>query len=69
MSTELVAAEDVGVDPRRLDLFLAQVRLEVEHGPFPGAQVAVARQGRLVAFEKYGDATNEHRYILQSVGS
>ena len=68
MSTELVAAEDVGVDPKRLDLFLARVRLEVEHGPLPSAQVAVARQGRLVAFETYGDATNGHRYILQSVG-
>src|SRR5208282_1513424 len=65
---ELVAAENVGVDPNRLDLFLARVRLEVEHGPLPSAQVAVARQGRLVAFETYGDATNEHRYILQSVG-
>ena len=68
MSTELVAAEDVGVDPKRLDLFLARARLEVEHGPLPSAQVAVARQGRLVAFETYGDATNGHRYILQSVG-
>ena len=68
MSTELVAAEDVGIDPKRLDLFLARVRLEVEHGPLPSAQVAVARQGRLVAFETYGDATNGHRYILQSVG-
>ena len=35
MSTELVAAEDVGVDPKRLDLFLARVRLEVEPGPLP----------------------------------
>ena len=68
MSTELVASEDVGVDPQRLNLFLARVRLEVEHGPLPSAQVAVARHGRLVAFETYGDATNGHRYILQSVG-
>lgn len=68
MSMELVAAEDVGIDPTRLDLFLARVRLEVEHGPLPSAQVAVAREGRLVAFETYGDATNANRYILQSVG-
>jgi CubicO group peptidase (beta-lactamase class C family) len=68
MSMELVAAEDVGVDPKRLELFLGRVRLEVEDGPLPSAQVAVARESRLVAFETYGDATNGHRYILQSVG-
>ena len=34
----------------------------------PSAQVAVARHGRLVAFETYGDATNDSRYITQSVG-
>ncbi|HXY43244.1 MAG TPA: serine hydrolase domain-containing protein [Acidimicrobiales bacterium] len=68
MSTELVAAEDIGVDPKRLELFWARVQLEVDHGPLPSAQVAVARRGRLVAFETYGDATNGHRYILQSVG-
>jgi CubicO group peptidase (beta-lactamase class C family) len=68
MSMELVTAESVGVDPERLDLFLARVRLEVEHGPLPSAQVAVARHSRLVAFETYGNATNSHRYILQSLG-
>ena len=68
MSMELVAPEDVGVDRSRLDLFLARVRLEVEQGVLPSAQVAVARNARLVAFETYGDATNESRYILQSVG-
>ena len=68
MSFDLVEPEEVGVDRRRLDLFLARARLEVEGGPLPSAQVAVARHGRLVAFETYGNATNAHRYILQSVG-
>jgi CubicO group peptidase (beta-lactamase class C family) len=68
MSMELVPPEDVGIDRRRLDLFLSRARLEVEDGVLPSAQVAVARHGRLVAFETYGDATNESRYILQSVG-
>jgi len=68
MSYELVSPEEAGVDPERLDLFLRRARLEVEHGPLPSAQVAVARGGRLVAFETYGDATNDHKYILQSVG-
>lgn len=68
MSYELVAAEAAGVDPARLDVFLRRVRLEVETGAVPSAQVAVARGGRLVAFETYGDASPDHRYILQSVG-
>jgi CubicO group peptidase (beta-lactamase class C family) len=68
MSRTLVAPEDVGLDPRRLEVFLSRARLEVERGVLPSAQVAVACHGRLVAFETYGQATNEHRYILQSVG-
>ena len=65
---ELVSPEDVGVDGSRLDLFLTRVRLEVEQGILPSAQVAVARHGQLVAFETYGEATNDSRYITQSVG-
>ena len=68
MSMELVSPDDVGVDRTRLDLFLTRVRFEVEQGVLPSAQVAVARHGRLVAFETYGDSTNDHLYITQSVG-
>lgn len=68
MNMELTAPDDVGVDPARLELFLRRARLEVEQGNLPSAQVAVARGGRLVAFETYGDATNDSKYILQSVG-
>jgi CubicO group peptidase (beta-lactamase class C family) len=68
MSMELVPPGEGGIDPGRLDLFLSRARLEVDSGVLPSAQVAVARHGRLVAFETYGDASNESRYILQSVG-
>src|SRR4051794_14200714 len=68
MSYELAAPEEVGIDAARLDVFLRRCRLEVDGGPLPSAQVAVARGGRLVAFETYGDATPDKRYILQSVG-
>ncbi|MFG2469873.1 serine hydrolase domain-containing protein [Streptomyces canus] len=64
----LVAPETVGVDPHRLDVLLRRIRLEVQHGPLPSAQVAVARGGRLVAFETWGDAEPSTRYVLQSVG-
>src|SRR6478752_161049 len=67
-SHDLVSPEEAGVDPVRLDLFLRRVRLEVDAGTLPSAQVAVARGGRLAAFETYGDSTNEKRYIIQSVG-
>ncbi len=68
VSYELVDPDSVGVDPARLDVFLRRVRLEVEHGPLPSAQVAVAKDNRLVAFETIGDAPHHVRYILQSVG-
>ncbi|GAA2409972.1 serine hydrolase domain-containing protein [Actinomadura vinacea] len=57
-----------GVDPGKLEVLLSRVRLEVERGPLPSAQLAVAREGRLVAFETWGDADPGTRYVLQSVG-
>jgi CubicO group peptidase (beta-lactamase class C family) len=68
MSMTLAPAEEVGVDPVRLELFLSRARLEVDQGILPSVQLAVARHGRLVAFETYGSATNNSKYILQSVG-
>ena len=68
MSMEVVAPCDVGVDSDRLQMFLSRARMDVDRGLLPSVQVAVARHGRLVAFETYGEATNESRYILQSVG-
>lgn len=50
----VVAPQAVGVDPHRLDVLLRRIRLEVEHGRLPSAQVAVARGGSLVAFETWG---------------
>jgi CubicO group peptidase (beta-lactamase class C family) len=64
----LADPEEARVDPRRLALLLERVRLEVDGGFLPSAQVAVAREGRLVAFEIYGDADPSRRYILQSAG-
>ncbi len=68
MSHDLVSPEDAGVDPGRLDLLLRRARMEVDSGALPSAQVAVARAGRLVAFETYGASSGDQRYILQSVG-
>jgi CubicO group peptidase (beta-lactamase class C family) len=68
LSMEVIPPEEVGVDRRRLEIFVSRARLEVDEGVLPSAQVAVARHGRLVAFETFGDATDSSRYILQSVG-
>jgi CubicO group peptidase (beta-lactamase class C family) len=68
LSRELLPPEEAGIDPRRMALFLDRVRLEVDQGFLPSAQVAVARRGRLVAFETYGDSDPGRRYILQSAG-
>ena len=50
-AAEVLPPETVGVDPDRLDVLLRRARLEVDHGPLPSLQLAVARSGRLVAFD------------------
>ncbi len=67
MNTETVAdPSELGIDPHKLDILLRRVRLEVEHGPLPSIQVAVARNGRLAAACEWGESSP--RYLLQSVG-
>jgi CubicO group peptidase (beta-lactamase class C family) len=68
MQTALVDPEEVGVDPARLDVLVRRVALEVEHGPLPAAQLAVAARGRLVANHTFGTIRPGQRFILQSVG-
>ncbi|WP_235568197.1 serine hydrolase [Mycobacterium sp. Root135] len=55
-------------DPRRVALVVERVRLEVESGTLPSAQLALQVGGRLHAFETFGDATPSTRYVLQSAG-
>lgn len=57
----------LGIDPHRLDVLARRIRLEVEHGPLPSVQWAVAKDNQLIAFETVGAATDDQRYILQSV--
>ena len=58
--------ESVGVDPDRLAAVVARVRQEVDEGALPSAQIAVAREGKLVLFETFGDATNNSLYCVFS---
>ena len=41
-------------------------RADVDSGWLPSCQLAVARDGELVAFETFGDATNDTRYFIFS---
>ncbi len=66
MSYALVDPSVAGVDPARLDVFLQPGAPGGRQGPLPSAQVAVARDGRLVAFETYGDGNGQTRATSSS---
>jgi CubicO group peptidase (beta-lactamase class C family) len=55
------------INRERLDELLARARRDVDEGFLPSCQVALAHDGELVAFETYGDATNDQRYVVFSV--
>ena len=58
--------ESVGIASGKLDDIVRRVREEVDEGLLPSAQIAVAREGRLVLFETLGDATNDSLYCVFS---
>ena len=46
---------------------LARARLDVDNGLVPSCQLALAREGEIVAFETFGAATPSSRYTIFSV--
>jgi CubicO group peptidase (beta-lactamase class C family) len=46
----------LGLDPDRLERLYAMVEAHVAQGRYPGAQLAIARHGRLAAFRTFGQA-------------
>ena len=56
----------MGIDRTAVDALLSRARREVDEGLLPSAQVALAYEGELVAFETFGDATNDDRYVVFS---
>src|SRR6266700_3288041 len=54
--------------PPPLDDLLQRARRDVDEGPLPSCQLAVARGGELLAFETIGDASNGNttRYVTFS---
>ncbi|HKI73319.1 MAG TPA: serine hydrolase domain-containing protein, partial [Pseudomonadales bacterium] len=58
--------EEVGIDSDKLTELLDRVRKEVDEGLLPSVQVAIARNGKLAAFETYGDAPKDPLYCVFS---
>ena len=57
---------DAGVSQEKIDELLLRVKKEVDEGLLPSAQIAIARNGKLVAFETFGAATNDSLYCVFS---
>lgn len=56
----------MGIDQTALKRLLERARREVDDGLLPSVQIALAHRGELVAFETFGDATNDTRYVVYS---
>ena len=63
--------EDVGMSSERLARIGATLKADIEAGRIPGAVIAIARHGKLVAFDAYGwrdkaaGVRHDHRHHLQ----
>ncbi len=55
-----------GIDQAKVDELLARARREVDDGLLPSCQVALAKDGEIVAFEAFGAATRDSRYVVFS---
>jgi CubicO group peptidase (beta-lactamase class C family) len=66
LSYEVVEPGQVGVDAEKLDDLLARAHREIDEGLLPSCQLALARNGRLVAFETIGVADPTSRYVIFS---
>lgn len=63
---DTVAPEELGIDPDKLEAVLARARHEVDEGLLPACQIAIARHGRLAAFEALGDASKDSLFNVFS---
>lgn len=47
---------DFGIDPRRFDLIINRVHNDIQSGRYPGAAMAIARQGQVLASIAFGQS-------------
>ncbi|MGO8877726.1 MAG: serine hydrolase domain-containing protein [Acidimicrobiales bacterium] len=57
---------EVGIEADALAALVARCRREVDSGLLPSSQMAVAVGDRLVAYETFGDAAPDSRYVIFS---
>jgi len=57
---------NAGVDAEAVQALLQRAQREIDEGLLPACQVALAKDGELVAFEAYGDATTSTRFAVFS---
>ena len=56
---EPASAESLGFHPPALDRLRALITAHIAEGRYPGAQIALARHGRLALFESFGESSIE----------
>ncbi len=64
--TAVAEPESLGIDTERLEDLRTRVRREIDGALSPSCQFALARDGRLAAFETVGDAGSGTRYVIFS---
>ena len=57
---------EVGINAEALAALIARCRREVDSGLLPSSQMAVAAEDRLVAYETFGEAAADSRYVIFS---
>src|SRR6202790_2733933 len=57
------ALKSLGFATKPLDHLDALIRSHIDEGRYPGAQIALARHGKLALFRSYGNAKTEHETV------
>ena len=58
--------EEAGINQKRLDILRTRTRKEIDEGLLPSAQIAIAKNGKVVWNETFGDANNDSLYPVFS---
>jgi CubicO group peptidase (beta-lactamase class C family) len=66
MTTDVDTIVEAGLVPERVEDLRRRIAKEVEEGLLPSSQFALAKDGRIVAQETFGDATDATRYPIYS---
>lgn len=59
MNDRTASMEELGLDPLKVEALLNRARREVDEGLLPGAQIAIARNGKVGVCESFGNAQDD----------